>query len=140
MTTSGVEVPTSGTPVPPIERRIDISDMVAYAGATWDWHRLHYDMAFIESMGFSAPIVDGQMLGALMAECVQDWLGPDSRLTALGFRFLTPITAGTVVRCDGVTDSVDSGLVKCTLTVHILGSDGSVVGSAASGHAEARLS
>ena len=57
----------AGTPIPPLELRIDVTDMVAYAGATWDWHRLHYDMEYIRSTGFSAPIVDGQMLGALLA-------------------------------------------------------------------------
>lgn len=131
--------PVVGTPVPAIERRIDITDMVAYAGATWDWHRLHYDMDYIARTGFKAPIVDGQMLGAIMAECVQDWLGPDSRLAKLSFRFLTPVEAGTVIRCDGNTESVDSGVLTCSLTVHILDSNGSIVGTAASGTAEARL-
>jgi acyl dehydratase len=98
---------------------------------------MHYDMAYIESAGFTAPIVDGQMLGALMAECMQDWLGPDARLTTLGFRFLTPVEAGSVVRCDGVVESVEPGKIKCALTVHILSSSGSVVGIAASGRAEA---
>lgn len=128
-----------GALIPPLERRIEIADMVAYAGATWDWHRMHYDMAYIESAGFTAPIVDGQMLGALMAECVQDWLGPDARLTTLGFRFLTPVEAGSVVRCDGVVESVETGKIQCSLTVHILGSNGVVVGTAASGHAEAKI-
>ena len=129
-----------GTPVPPLDRRIDITDMVAYAGATWDWHRLHYDMDYIRSTGFAAPIVDGQMLGALMAQCIQDWVGPDARLTKLGFRFLTPVEAGSAVRCDGVTVSVESGVLKCDLTVHILDSEGEVSGTAASGHAEVKLS
>jgi acyl dehydratase len=130
---------TVGTPIPPLERKIDITDMVAYAGATWDWHRLHYDMDYIRSTGFGAPIVDGQMLGALMAQCVQDWAGPDARLTKLGFRFLTPVEAGSVVRCEGVTVSVESGVLKCDLTAHILDAEGRVVGTAATGSAEVKL-
>ncbi len=130
----------TGTQIPAIERRIGIADMVAYAGATWDWHRMHYDMAYVESSGFEAPIVDGQMLGALMAECVQDWLGPNARLTSLGFRFVTPVMADSVVRCDGVVESADSVSVKCALTVHIVGPDGTVVGPAATGQAEASVS
>lgn len=130
----------AGTALPAIERRIGIADMVAYAGATWDWHRMHYDMVYVESAGFEAPIVDGQMLGALMAECVQDWLGPDARLTILGFRFVTPVLAESVVRCEGVVESADSATVKCTLTVHIVGADGESIGTAATGQAEASLS
>jgi acyl dehydratase len=130
----------AGTLIPAIQRRIEIADMVAYAGATWDWHRMHYDMAYVESAGFEAPIVDGQMLGALMAECVQDWLGPDARLTTLGFRFVTPVVADSVVRCDGVVESADSSNVKCALTVHIVGTYGSIIGTAATGQAEVSLS
>ncbi len=130
----------TGTQIPAIERRIGIADMVAYAGATWDWHRMHYDMGYVESAGFEAPIVDGQMLGALMAECVQDWLGPNARLTSLGFRFVTLVTADSVVRCDGVVESADSVSVKCTLTVHIVGPNGAIIGTAATGQAEASVS
>jgi acyl dehydratase len=130
---------SEGTPVPAIERRIGIADMVAYAGATWDWHRMHYDMEYVEAAGFTAPIVDGQMLGALMAECVQDWLGPDARLVKLGFRFLTPVSAGSVIRCEGVTDSFDDGLVSCSLTAYVVDAAGSIIATAASGHAELRV-
>ena len=35
-----------GDVVPPLERPIDLTDMVAYAGATWDWHKLHYDAEY----------------------------------------------------------------------------------------------
>ena len=126
-----------GTSLPAIERRIGIADMVAYAGATWEWHRMHYDMAYVESAGFQAPIVDGQMLGALMAECVQDFLGPDSRLTSLGFRFVTPVMANSVVRCEGVVEFADPTNIKCGLIVHIIDPDGVVESTAATGQAEA---
>ena len=36
-----------GDPIPPLERTIGLTDMVAYAGATWDWHKLHYDQAYV---------------------------------------------------------------------------------------------
>lgn len=128
-----------GTPVPAIERRIGIADMVAYSGATWDWHRMHYDMEYVEAAGFTEPIVDGQMLGALMAECVQDWLGPDARLTKLSFRFLTPVSAGSIIRCEGITDSIEDRTIVCSLTVYVVDVQGSATATAANGHAELRL-
>ena len=41
-----------------LERTIELADMVAYAGATWDWHRLHYDSAWLASRGLDRPVVD----------------------------------------------------------------------------------
>ena len=72
-----------GDAAPPLERTIELPDMVAYAGATWDWHRLHYDSAWLAERGLDRPVVDGQLFGALLAEMLQDWVGPSARLTAL---------------------------------------------------------
>jgi acyl dehydratase len=80
----------------PLERTITLADMVAYAGATWDWHRLHYDPSYAER-----PVVDGQMLGALMAKQVMDHFGPRVFITHLEFRLRSPVYAGDAIRCEG---------------------------------------
>jgi len=89
-------------------RTIDLADMVAYAGATWDWHRLHYDPDFIQELGLPGPVVDGQVLGALMAEHVQDHLGPGWRITKLSFRLRSMVFARDTVRVTG-TVTEDTG-------------------------------
>jgi acyl dehydratase len=90
---------------PPLERRIDLPQMIAYAGATWDWHRIHYDQAYLDSKQLPAPVVDGQVLGALLAEQLLGWAGPAWRLAALDFRFANLVFAGETVRCElEVTD------------------------------------
>ncbi len=85
--------------IAPLERRIDLMDMVAYAGATWDWHRMHYDPAFLAERRLPAAVVDGQVFGALVAEQLQAWAGPQWRLQALDFRFANLVYAGDTVRC-----------------------------------------
>jgi acyl dehydratase len=85
--------------VPALERTITLTDMVAYAGATWDWHRLHYDPEYLAGRGLPAPVVDGQLFGALLAEQLQDWLGPAAVLRRLHFRFKNLVFAGETVRC-----------------------------------------
>jgi acyl dehydratase len=96
----------SGDALAALERTITLTDMIAYAGATWDWHRLHYDATFVEEKGLPKPVVDGQMLGALMAEQLMDELGPDAFITNLGFRFKAMVFAGDTVRVEGeVTES-----------------------------------
>ena len=56
--------PRTGDVVPPLERTISITDMVAYAGATWDWHKLHYDPAYAASKELPGPIVGFCRTGA----------------------------------------------------------------------------
>ena len=100
-----------GTVLPDLTRTIGLVDMVAYAGATWDWHRMHYDPAYVRERGFEAPVVDGQVLGAYLAEQVQDWLGPDAFIRALRFRFSAMVFAGDTITCHGTVTAVVGGLV-----------------------------
>jgi acyl dehydratase len=90
-----------GQPVPVLERTLTVVHLVAYAGATWDWHRLHYDPNYAASRNLPHPVVDGQMLGALLAEALLDWLGPRAFLRRLSFRLRAMVFAGDTVRCEG---------------------------------------
>lgn len=90
-----------GAAVPPLERTLDQVRMVAYAGATWDWHRLHYEPAYAAARKLAAPVVDGQMLGALLAEALLDWLGPHAFIRRMNFRLRGMVFAGDAVRCEG---------------------------------------
>jgi len=114
-------LPAIGAPVPPLTRTIELPDMVAYAGATWDWHRLHYDHDWLAARGFDRPIVDGQLFGALLVEALQDWLGPAGRVRSLHFRFRDLVYAGDTVRCTGTVTGVDGRLVTVEQRVEVLG-------------------
>jgi acyl dehydratase len=98
--------PVVGDELPPLRRLIELADMVAYSGATWDWHRIHYDAAYVAARGLPGPLVDGQMIGALLAEHVQDWLGPLAFVHRLGFRLRAAVFAGETVRCEGTVTEV----------------------------------
>jgi acyl dehydratase len=91
--------PGAGDRLPDLERAITLTDMIAYAGATWDWHRLHYDPAYLAAKGLPAPVVDGQLFGALLVQQAQDWLGPQAMVRRLHFRFRELVFAGETVRC-----------------------------------------
>ena len=80
-----------------LQRTIALSDMVAYAGATWDWHRLHYDSDYAQAHGMRAPVVDGQMLGALMAMQGATEAGADHWMVELGMQLRSPVLAGDTV-------------------------------------------
>lgn len=132
---TGAEI-VVGTTVPPLERTITLTDMVAYAGATWDWHRMHYDPSYVAAKGFPGAVVDGQVFGALLAEQLQDWLGPRARLRSLHFRFKSLVLAGETVRCTAQVVAVepdpdgDGELVTVESAVTVIDGDGQAVRTA----------
>jgi len=106
-----------GDVVPALTRTIDLTDMVAYAGATWDWHKLHYDAEYLASKNLPAPVVDGQVFGAYLAEQVQDWLGPKAWVQALDFRFKNLVFAGETIECTATVSEVRTDGDRLILTI-----------------------
>jgi acyl dehydratase len=115
-----------------LERTIELPDMVAYAGATWDWHRLHYDGEWLAERGLDRPVVDGQLFGALLAEMVLDWAGVGATLTALSFRFKSLVFAGETVRCTGTVTAEDGDTVSIDCRVEVVGDNARVAVAPAS--------
>lgn len=111
----------AGAAMPPLTRTIELPDMIAYAGATWDWHRLHYDTDYLTAKRLPRPVVDGQVLGALLAEAVQDWLGPAAFIRSLTFRFASMVFAGETVRCEGEVTEVSDATISVALRVVVTG-------------------
>ena len=97
-----------GQAMPPLERTVSLVRMMAYAGATWDWHRLHYDPAYTAARNLPGPIADGQMFGAFLAEALLDWLGPRAFILKLSFRLRGMVFPGDAVRCEGEVTRIDA--------------------------------
>ena len=106
-----------------LERTITLVDMVAYAGATWDWYGLHYDPDFVAAAKVPAPVVDGQVFGALFTELLQDALGPRCFVRELSFTFRNLMFAGETVRCTGTVAEVWADRARVELTATILASE-----------------
>ena len=99
---------------PELVHTIGLVDAVAYAGATWDWHRLHYDPAYAAGSGLDSPVVDGQMLGALLARQVLDHLGSGAFLRTLDFRLKSMVSVGETVLSTAEaanSEEVDGGVL-----------------------------
>lgn len=98
----------------PLIRKVTLTDMVAYAGATWDWHRLHYDPEFLSSKGLERPVVDGQMLGALMVEQILDEFGPTAYIVRFSIKYKAMMFAGDTVRVLGerLADESDLAVIS----------------------------
>ena len=114
-----------GEELEPLHKQIDLPRMMAYGAATWDFIRVHYDADHVRGMGFPGPFVDGQMLGAFLAQHVQDWAGPGSFLRKLAFRNRVMVYPGDSLVCRGVVtslylegdDNEGPGLAECDLWI-----------------------
>jgi len=96
-----------GESVPELTRELGAAVLMAYGAATWDWHRLHYDQRYVEAHGADAPVVDGQMFGALCAQAIIGWLGPRAFVTKLGYKMRSMVFAGDTVRIEGEVSGVE---------------------------------
>ncbi len=114
-----------GEELPPLQKQIDMPHMMAYGAATWDFIRVHYDADLARELGFPGPFVDGQMLGAFLAQHVQDWAGPGSFLRKLSFRNRVMVYPGDTLVCGGAVTGLQGegdaskgcGLAECDLWI-----------------------
>ena len=116
-----------GDQVPTLTKHCTLTSMIAYAGATWDWHRLHYDHDYLKSKGLNAPVVDGQVFGAYVVQAIQDWLGESAFVSELDFRYAGLVFAEEYVRVSGEVSEVISTGVSLTLKIDVVDQNGSVL-------------
>ena len=95
--------------------------MMAYASATWDFARIHYDAPYARTQGLPAPVVDGQMLGAFLAQLVQNWAGPQAFLQSLSFQNRGMVFPGDFLTCGGrvanLRQTDGNHLIECDLWI-----------------------
>ena len=110
-----------GEALPVLERQFTAVDLVAYGAATWDWHRLHYDLEYAHSKKLPGVIVDGQAFGALLARAALDWAGPRAFITRMSLRMKSMAFAGDTLRAEGQVASVNDDLV--TISQRLMNQD-----------------
>jgi acyl dehydratase len=116
-----------GDQVPTITKHCTLTSMIAYAGATWDWHRLHYDHDYLKSKGLSAPVVDGQVFGAYVVQAIQDWLGESAFIAELDFRYAGLVFAEEQVQVGGEITAVSGSEVSLSLKIDVIDANGTVL-------------
>ncbi len=116
-----------GDQVPAITKHCTLTSMIAYAGATWDWHRLHYDHEFLKSKGLSAPVVDGQVFGAYVVQAIQDWLGEGAFISELDFRYAGLVFAEEQVQVSGEVTGVSDSEISLSLKIDVVDATGAVL-------------
>lgn len=93
-------------PMPTFHRSFTTADLMAYGAATWDWHRLHYDLDYARSVKLPKVVVDGQALGAVCTKPLLDWLGPRAFIRKLSLKYRAMVFAGDTVRGEGEISAI----------------------------------
>jgi acyl dehydratase len=100
-----------GDALPVLEKTFTTVDLFAYGAATWDWHRMHYDAELARSKGFAAPVIDGQMYGAVFASVAMKWAGPRAFMTKMSLKMKSMAFAGDTLRAEGSVTAVNGSVV-----------------------------
>jgi acyl dehydratase len=116
-----------GDQVPALTKHCTLTSMIAYAGATWDWHRLHYDQEYLASKGLKAPVVDGQVFGAYVVQAIQDWLGESAFISELDFRYAGLVFAEEHVQVSGEVTESSSSEVAISLKIDVVDANGLII-------------
>jgi acyl dehydratase len=111
----------AGEKLPILEKSFTSVDLVAYGAATWDWHRLHYDLDYARAKKLPGVIVDGQAFGALLARAALDWAGPRAFLARMSLRMKSMAFAGDTLRAEGEVSAIQQG--KITLVQKLMNGD-----------------
>jgi 3-hydroxybutyryl-CoA dehydratase len=77
--------------LPPIE----LSDIVRYAGASGDFHAIHYDRELALSAGYEDNFAQGMFIAGILGGVVADHFGPEN-VREFGVRFVSPFWRGAV--------------------------------------------
>jgi acyl dehydratase len=101
----------AGDALPVLEKTFTTVDLFAYGAATWDWHRMHYDVELARSKGFSAPVIDGQMYGAVFASVAMKWAGPRAFMRKMSLKMKSMAFAGDTLRAEGSVTEVNGDAV-----------------------------
>jgi acyl dehydratase len=115
-----------GDRLPCLEFDANLTALVMYAGATWDFHRYHYDASYVAKRGIPAPFMDGQLAGALLARLLMAWGGPDAFVRRLGYRLRTMVFAGDRILVSGevVETTSENGRKLATCKLDIVKANG----------------
>jgi acyl dehydratase len=96
--------------------------IVTGAIASRDFHRIHHDHAYAESVGAGDIVMNIWTTNGLIGRFITDWAGPDAVLRRLAVRLGTPNRPGDTATFTGTVSSVsprDDGSALVTVDVTV---------------------
>ena len=108
-------------PIGPLVKRTTTQDLVKYAGASRDFHEIHYDKDFALRVGLPGVILHGALKAAYLGQLMTNWIGDSGALKTLGCQHRGMDVPADTVACGGlvVRKYVEHGqhLLDCEIWV-----------------------
>jgi hydroxyacyl-ACP dehydratase HTD2-like protein with hotdog domain len=107
------------TAITELVRRPTEIDLFRFSAATWNAHRIHYDIEHARREGLPGLPVHAHLHGAYLAQTLLAFGGPRARIVALTWRNQRVAIAGETLRYGGTVEQVtetDTGVeLRCVL-------------------------
>jgi acyl dehydratase len=107
---------TVGDELATVTRQASRAQLFLYSAATWNPHRIHYDVDWARYEGHADIIVHGPLQGAWLTQYVTDWAGPRARLVSCGWQNRASALPERDVTFGGRVVAVDGDDVRLELT------------------------
>lgn len=126
-----VEDLSVGMALPVVVRNAGRVQLFLYSAATWNPHRIHYDVDYARFEGHPDVIVHGPLQGAWLSQYVTDWAGPAGRITALSWQNRASALPDTDYEFHGEVTAIDADTVSLRVWEQTLAGDVLMPGEAA---------
>jgi acyl dehydratase len=90
-----------------ITRTTSLTQVFRYSAATWNTHRIHYDLEYAKREGYPGVLVQSHLHGAFVTQYCTDWMGPGGTLESLVVSVRRYAVAGESLTCVGVVTELE---------------------------------
>jgi len=91
--------------IPALIKHPTTQQLVKWAGASGDYHEIHYDKDYALASGLPGVIVHGWLVFSFLAQMITDWMGTDGELVKLDGKYRSMLVPGEDIICKGTVTS-----------------------------------
>ena len=121
------KIPQPGDQLSEVRHSCGLIQSVIFAGASENYHRIHWDHEYARREGLSGAIVNSSVLMAWLEEFVEELYGSDIVWRNLTYVFKESVSIDAEVCCGGLVKNVSPGgqnASKLDIEMWIRGADG----------------